>query len=123
MDVGRAAFVGNLHQLVAKSDDVGFLMLELTLDAPFASERCDKRAELAARVGDLFNDGDCGRVGGGELEAGDVSGNSPLGLVGPADAVRRHQVTGGGPLAEFIERERPVGLAVADFEIPLVGHG
>ena len=64
---------------------------------------------------------DCGRVGRRELEAGHVGRDRPLGLIGPADAMRRHQIAGGGPLAELFERERPVGLAVADFEVPLVG--
>ena len=102
VDVGRAALEGDLHELVAQSDDVGFLMLKLAFDAAFASERRDQSPELAARIGDLFNGGDC-RVGGRQLQAGDVGGDGPLGLVGPADAVGRHQVTGGGPFADLFE--------------------
>jgi hypothetical protein len=119
VDVGGSPLVGDLHQFIAERDDVGFQMFKFVWFAIFSRESGHQAAELAALVFN-FCDRHDGRVGGGQLEAGNVGGDGPLGLVGPADAMRRHQITGGGPLAELFEIEWPVGLAIADFEVPLV---
>ena len=133
VDVRGAALKGDFQELVAEGDDVrrlggGAAASPTPSSAPagFLAAQAADRATRAisgwrSRIVGLGS----GRLGNAvrQLQARNVGGDNPLIRFDVAHAMGRHQVAGGRPLLQLFQRKRPVGLAVADFEVPLVAHG
>ena len=115
MSVGSAQLDRVVDAVFARSD-----LSRLLLAAEPANERAERLA--AVGVGVRHRRRRLDRGGHRLFEAGHVGRDHPLGRIRVAHAMGRHQIARRGPLLQLLHRVRAVGLAVADFEIPLVDH-